>query len=431
MIAYEGFLRFIDNPLLIVGTMEEPKYTGEHNLEKKPSMVIEGDCFLVPGPVKMSESTLNSMSYPSITARGAEYRDIMAELNGLLRVAFHLSKSSFKKGEKSFEGDDGYAVIVVSGSGTAAMEMVIANRFSKEDTLLVPTNGKFGERVAEIADVFSNVTNMKFEWGKSFDLDLIDEELSANKYSAIAFCHNETSTGITQDAESLSLLAKKHEVPLIIDGITSVGGLPVYPSKWNAEAVVVGAQKCTAGPSGVAAIAINESYINSVIDKVNNGYISPTYYLNLIPALKKASDDQTPWTPAINLTIGWLSALKELNEEGLEQRWKRCEKLSKGVQKLFTDLGFTLFADSLQRSATVTAILYPEGIDDKWRTRLAEVYKTQIIGAQDHMKGNMFRIGSMGTTSLDEMIEGCKRMIACFTDFGLELPNLNVESYFQ
>ena len=278
---------------------------------------------------------------------------------------------------------------------------------------------------------FSEVNNMKFEWGKSFDLNLIDQELSTNKYSALAFCHNETSTGITQDAESLSILAKKHNVSLIIDGITSVGGLPVYPSKWDAEAVVVGAQKCTAGPSGVAAIAINESYINSVIDKSNMEGFRPTYYLNLIPALKKAGDDQTPWTPAINLTLGWVSALRELNEEGLEERWERCKNLSEGVQKLFVDLGFSLFADPLQRSATVTAILYPDGIDDEWRKRLAEVYKTQIIGAQDHMKGKMFRIGSMGTTRLDEMIEGCKRMITCFADFGLELPEVDVESYFQ
>lgn len=396
-----------------------------------PSINIEGDCFLVPGPVKMSENTLNSMSHPVITARGTEYRDVMAELNGLLRIAFNLTNSSFKRGERSFHGDDEYSIIVVSGSGTAAMEMVIANRFSKEDNILVPTNGKFGERVAEISSTFSNVNNLKFEWGCSFNLEEIEKELATKKYSALAFCHNETSTGITQDAEALSILAKKHNVAFILDGITSVGGVPVYPEKWGAEAIVVGAQKCTAGPSGVAAIAINNSFIDSVKKKHQNGELSPTYYLNLISALKKAPDDQTPWTPAINLTMGWVSALRELNEEGLENRWERCENLSKGVQKLFLDLGLDLFAEPSQRSATVTAILYPEGIDDEWRTRLANTYKTYVIGAQEHMKGKMFRVGSMGTTETSEMIEGCKRMIACFRDFGIELPNVDVESYFQ
>ena len=129
--------------------------------------------------------------------------------------------------------------------------------------------------------------------------------------------------------------------------------------------------------------------------------------------------------------MGWVSALRELNEEGLENRWERCENLSKGGQKLFLDLGLDLFAEPSQRSATVTAILYPEGIDDEWRTRLANTYKTYVIGAQEHMKGKMFRVGSMGTTETSEMIEGCKRMIACFRDFGIELPNVDVESYFQ
>jgi len=411
--------------------MPEATSTEKLDLHAPPSIKIEGECYLVPGPVKMSNETLNAMSKPVMTARGVEFRDIMAELNGLLRIAFNLSNSSFERGTKSYSGEDDYSIIVVSGSGTAAMEMVIANRFSKEDLLLVPTNGKFGERVAELANTFSQVNNLKFEWGKSFDLIAIENELATGKYSGLAFCHNETSTGITQDADALSMLAKKYNVSLILDGITSVGGLPVFPSKWDAEAVVVGAQKCTAGPSGVAAIAINNSFIEGMKTRKKSTGANPTYYLDLIPALKKATDDQTPWTPAINLVLGWLVALRELNEEGLENRWNRCEKLSQNVQKLFSDLGFTLFAEQGYRSSTVTAILYPEGIDDKWRTRLANTYKTHVIGAQEHMKGKMFRVGSMGTTNVNEMMEGCKRMIACFSDFGIDLPDLNVESYFQ
>ena len=421
----------LNNPQLTVGIMAEPTSSNEDFLNDGPSMEIKGDCFLVPGPVKMSENTLKSMSHPVITARGSEYRDIMAELNGLLRVAFNLSETSFERGNRSFQGDDGYSTIVVSGSGTAAMEMVIANRFSKKDNVLVPTNGKFGERVADITKEFSNAKHIDFGWGKSFDLNQLENELAEGNFSGLAFCHNETSAGITQDAEGLSGIAKKHNVALIIDGITSVGGLPVHPKKWDAEAVVVGAQKCTAGPSGVAAIAINNSFIGHVKEKNKTGELSSRYYLDLMPALKRAGDDQTSWTPAINLTIGWINALRELKEEGLEKRWERCENLSKGVQNLFSDLGFSFLADESQRSATATAILYPKGIDDKWRTRLVKHYQTQVIGGQDNLKGKMFRIGSMGITEKEEMIEGCKRMISCFSDFGINLPSINVESYFK
>ena len=154
-------------------------------------------------------------------------------------------------------------------------------------------------------------------------------------------------------------------------------------------------------------------------------------HVDILPALKKGDDDQTPWTPAINAAMGWSAALDSLKEEGLEERWDRCSTMAKGVRKLFLDLGFELLADEYSRSSTVTAIMYPDGIDDSWRSRLKEEYHTQVIGAQDHLKGKMFRIGSMGETPIAEMIEGCKRMITCFRDCGLELPEIDVEPYFK
>ena len=141
------------------------------------------------------------------------------------------------------------------------------------------------------------------------------------------------------------------------------------------------------------------------------------FYLDLIPALKKGDDEQTPWTPAINLAMGWSEALKILRHEGLESRWDKATKMANGVRNLFLDCGFELLADEQQRSDSVTAIMYPDGVDDKWRSRLKDVYHTQVIGGQDHLKGKMFRVGSMGETTLDEMIEGCKESVTMFQRF--------------
>ncbi len=394
-------------------------------------MSHEGDCFLVPGPVRMGQPCLDALGSPVITARGSEFRDVMAKLNSGLRYAFNLSPSSDERKNQSWTGDDGYKVIVVSGSGTAAMEMVMANRFRPNDRVLVPTNGKFGERVAEMGSRYCNVKHLKYEWGRAFDFGEIEEQLARGNWEALAICHNETSSGITQDAAELAEMCQRHGVAYILDGITSVGGLPVHPEKWGAEAVVVGAQKCTAGPSGIAAIAVNQNFVNRCKAIRNQDDANPTFYLDILSALKKGDDDQTPWTPAINPAMGWAAALEVLKEEGLENRWKRCEILAKGVRNLFIDLGFDLLADEYFRSSTVTAILYPEGIDDSWRTRLKEEYQTQVIGAQDDLKGKMFRVGSMGETPVTEMVEGCKRMIECFRSFGVELPDVNVESYFE
>ena len=315
---------------------------------------------------------------------------------------------------------------------TLGLSKAYDNKIILQDVSLeLPTNGIFGERVAEMGSRYCNVKHLKYEWGRAFDFGEIEEQLARGNWEALAICHNETSSGITQDAAELAEMCQRHGVAYILDGITSVGGLPVHPEKWGAEAVVVGAQKCTAGPSGIAAIAVNLNFVNRCKAIRNQDDANPTFYLDILSALKKGDDDQTPWTPAINPAMGWAAALEVLKEEGLENRWKRCEILAKGVRNLFIDLGFDLLADEYFRSSTVTAILYPEGIDDSWRTRLKEEYQTQVIGAQDDLKGKMFRVGSMGETPVTEMVEGCKRMIECFRSFGVELPDVNVESYFE
>lgn len=390
----------------------------------------DGDCFLVPGPVRMSRQCLEAMATPVITARGSEFRDVMADLNSGLRYAFNIAPSKPERKNQSWVGEDDYKVVVVSGSGTAAMEMVIANRFRPNDLVLVPTNGKFGERVAEMCSRFCNVKHIKYEWGRAFDLFELEQQLERKCYEALIICHNETSSGITQDAPAIAEMCQRHNTPFLLDGITSIGGLPVHPEQWGAEAAVIGAQKCTAGPSGIAAIAINSHFIERSKAIREQGECNPTFYLDLIPALKKGDDDQTPWTPAINLAMGWAGALNSLKQETLEGRWNRCEQLSKGVQKLFSHLGFELLADPFQRSNTVTAIMYPEGVNDSWRSDLKEKYQTQVIGAQDHLKGKMFRVGSMGETTVEEMVEGCKRMISCFKDHGVELSDVDVETFF-
>ena len=389
-----------------------------------------GDCFLVPGPVRMNQKCLDAMATPVITARGGEFRDVMAELNSGLRYAFNLSPSEPKKKTQSWAGDDDYKVMAVSGSGTAAMEMIIANRFRPNDLVLVPTNGKFGERVAEMCKRFCNVKHIKYDWGRAFDLYELEQQLERKCYEAVLICHNETSSGITQDAAAIAEMCSRYDTSFILDGITSIGGLPVDIVGWNVEAAAMGAQKCTAGPSGIAAIAFNSKFYERCKAIKEQDDVNALFYLDFISAYKKGDDDQTPWTPAINLAMGWAKALNTLKDEGLENRWNRCQQLSTGVQNLFLDLGFELLADISQRSATVTAIMYPDGIDDKWRSDLKEQYHTQVIGAQDHLKGKMFRVGSMGETTKEEMIEGCKRMLDCFRSHGHEIPQVDVESYF-
>ena len=358
------------------------------------------------------------------------FRKVMANLNSGLRYAFDLSPSQPEMKTQSWTGEDGYRVVVVSGSGTAAMEMVIANQFRNNDLVLVPTNGKFGERVADICRQFCNVKQLQYEWGRSFDLYELEQQLEQGLLRSAADLpqRNEQRHHAGRRSHRRNVRATRRFLHF---GRHHLGGRHARPSRqMESRGRGHGSPEMYGRPSGIAAIAVNEHCVERIKAIHQQGDANPRYYLDMISALKKGDDDQTPWTPAINLAMGWGAALNDLKTETNEARWARCETMAKGVRGLFTDLGFTLLADSGQRSNTVTAILYPEGVDDAWRTALKDKYDTQVIGAQDHLKGKMFRVGSMGETPVEEMIEGCKRMIACFRDFGVELNDVDVESYF-
>ena len=142
--------------------------------------------------------------------------------------------------------------------------------------------------------------------------------------------HNETSSGITRMLQP-SLKCAIGETSFILDGITSIGGMPVDIDGWNVEAAAMGAQKCTAGPSGIAAIAFNSKFYERCKTIKEQDDVNVLFYLDFISAYKKGDDDQTPWTPAINLAMVGES-LKVLKDEGLENRWNRCQNLATGVQ---------------------------------------------------------------------------------------------------
>ena len=193
----------------------------------------QGDCFLVPGPVRMNQACLDAMATPVITARGGRIGEVMAELNSGLRYAFNIAPSKPREKDPILGWDDDYKVMAVSGSGTAAMEMIIANGFRPNDLVLVPTNGKFGERVAEMCKRFCKVKHIRYEWGRAFDLYELEQQLARKCYEAVLICHNETSAGITQDAPAIAEMCDRYETPFILDGITSIGGLPVDLEAWN------------------------------------------------------------------------------------------------------------------------------------------------------------------------------------------------------
>lgn len=345
-------------------------------------MVMDG-LLMIPGPVKLHERIIKAMSSQMISHRSGDFERVFEYC---------------KNGLKPLFGTDG-DIAIISGSGTAGMEAAVAS-FSKIKKLTVIDNGKFGERFAKIGVRYTEVDHLKFEWGKSIELERIEKSL-ANGSEAVAFVHNETSTGILNPAKKIARIAKQYDALVIMDGITSVGGDEVKMDEWGVDVAVVGSQKCIGAPPGLSAVAINERAWEFYNEKV-------PYYLDLKAYVKKAESNQTPYTPAVPLFLALAEALKIIEEEGLENRIERHRKMAKATRAWALEANLELFPklnEHSEYSNTVTAIKMPEGITDKeLRGALREEYGITISGGQEHLKGKIFRIGHMGNVTKRDLM---------------------------
>ncbi len=363
-------------------------------------MDMMDNVFMLAGPVKIHPRVLREMSHPSIAHRSPEFTEVLGETRELLKYLFQADRE----------------VALLSGSGTAALEASITGIVDRDEKILCLENGKFGERLGEIASVFTNHKVVKADWGVHFDLDEVAAELETGEYRAIALCHNETSTAMTNDAAAIGRLAAKHDVRYLLDGITSVGGLEVKPEELGADLVVFGSQKCIAAPSGLAAVSISDR----LLDELNT---STSYYLNLKKhAIKLRDGSQTPYTPAIHLIMGFREALRMVKEEGLENRVAKFAAMGDATRAGAKALGFTLFPDEAYASNTCTAINYPEGLaDSDFRPPLWKKHNVIIAGAQAHIKGKVFRIGHMGLTRWTELVATFGAMESVLIDNGFDI----------
>ncbi len=363
-------------------------------------MDLQDNVFMLPGPVKIHPRVLAAMSVPSVAHRSKDFSAVNAEIRELLKYLF-----------KS-END----VAVMSGSGTAGLETAIVNLVNRDEKILTTGNGKFGERLGEIARIYTDPTDILTQWGEPIDLERIAVELETGMYKAVAVCHNETSTALTNPVEEVGKLARKHDVIFILDGITSVGGLDVDPERIGADIVVFGSQKCIAAPAGLAALSVSDRAKEVLHDDTS-------YYLNLNKHIKKLRDgDQTPYTPAIPLHLALREALRMVKEEGIDNRVSKIAAMADATRAAVKALDLDLFPNPDYASDTVTAIRYPDGISDAdFRGALLNDYNVIVAGAQAEIKGKVFRIGHMGICSWTDLVATFGAIEAVLTRLGYDL----------
>ena len=358
---------------------------------------------MLPGPTTVDPRVLAAMSKAVVNHRGAKYGEILTETTELMSKVFQTPNKSY----------------LLTGSGTAAMETAVANTVAPGEKMLNIVGGKFGERFMKIAQTHGiDAQELAVEWGTAVSPKQIAETLDENEdIKAITVVHNETSTGVAAPIEEIGKVMKNYDALYIVDTVSSLGGDYVDVEKFGIDVCVTGSQKCLAAPPGMAAITLSDDAWKAVDNVETN-----TFYLDLKAARKSGDKNppETPYTPSVSLTYAMNEALKIVMEEGLENRVARHHKAAKASVAAVKALGLELFADEAVSSATVTAVKIPEGVTDaEFRGTTRDKYGVELAGGQDHLKGNVFRIGHMGCISYKELVQ-------TFAAIGMTLKGLGV-----
>ncbi len=328
-----------------------------------------------PGPTSVPEEVLLEMAKPVFHHRTQEYRTLFAAVNKNLQEVLQTKNP----------------VVTIAGSGTAGFEAAMINTIPQGGSVLALSNGKFAERWVTIAKRNKcQVTELKAEYGHAVKPEAVAAALAGKKFDAVTLCHSETSTCTRNDLQAIAGLVRATDAILIVDGITSVGAIPVKPDEWGVDMLVTGSQKALMLPPGLAFVSVSEK-ARKKIETV----VQPNLYLSLPHYLKSLAENDVPWTPAVTLVRGLNKALEMIVQEGMANVWRRTAGLARATRAAAVAMGLKVFSQDPVDS--VTGIYYPAGFDDKaFRGALRKEFNMNTAAGQGSMEGKIFRISHMG-----------------------------------
>jgi aspartate aminotransferase-like enzyme len=347
----------------------------------------------IPGPTPIPDEILQTMSKQMINHRGPQFAEMIHKVTDNLKDIFQT------------KGD----VFLLTCSGTGGMEAAIVNTLSPGDKVLSAANGAFGDRFADIAELFgAQVERLSFEWGTAVDPQEVRRSLSKDAgIKAVLVTHNETSTGVTSDLAAISAVVREYEKLLIVDAISSLGSIDLPTDKWGCDVVITGSQKGWMAPPGLAMVSVSERAWQAQAQAK-----MPKFYWDFAKAKKFLEKGQTPWTPSVSTFYALDAALELFQREGLKNIFARHARIALKARGGVKSLGLSLFPNDICASNTITAVKVPEGLDSKKLLKiLREEYNTVLAGGQQRLDGKIFRIGHLGYVTegdIDTVMESLK-----------------------
>jgi len=356
---------------------------------------------LGPGPSNADPRVLQAIARPPLSHLDPLYLELMNEVQEMLRYAWQT---------------DNRFTIPVSGTGSAAMEATIANTVEAGETVVVGVIGYFGKRLVDMCGRYgAKVVEVSAPWGEALSLDTLTQAVEQHKPAVLALVHAETSTGVQQPLDGIGDLCRAHDCLLLLDTVTSLGGVPLKLDEAKVDLAYSCSQKGLSCPPGLGPFTMGpraEEKLDRRSTKV------PNWYLDM-SGLKSYWGSQRTYhhTAPVNMNYGLREALRLLCEEGLENSWARHRRNSEQLWAGLERMGLELHVPLSHRLPTLTTVKIPDGVDGKaFATHLLNKHGVEIGNGLGDLAGRVWRVGLMGTNSKPENVERLLNLL------DLELP---------
>ena len=352
---------------------------------------------ITPGPTPIPPQVAAAMSLPLIHHRSPDFKLLLSQtLAGLGRV-FATSQP----------------VLMFAGSGTSAMESAVSNLLAPGDRVLVASAGNFGERWLKIVRAYGlEPDHLSLEWGEKLDADQIAER--AQGCTAVYVTHSETSTGVVHDIRSIAEALRPTGALLVVDAVSSLGGVELATDAWGVDVVVSGSQKALMTPPGLAFASVSER----AWQLADRGGL-PRFTLDWATTRDAQADSSTAFTPPVTLVAGLSAAITLLENEGFEAAWSRNRRLALATREGAKAIGLELFSPDDDSSAMVTAVRMPEGVDgQKVYALLRDRHGVVLAGGQGPLRGRVIRVGHMGYMNDFDIITALSALEMALAEIG-------------
>jgi alanine-glyoxylate transaminase / serine-glyoxylate transaminase / serine-pyruvate transaminase len=355
---------------------------------------------LGPGPSNAHPVVLQAMNTSPIGHLDPAFLTLMDEIQSLLRYVWQTQNP---------------LTIAVSGTGTAAMEATIANAVEPGDVVLVGVSGYFGNRLVDMAGRYGAIVQqISKPWGQVFSLAELRSAMETHRPRILALVHAETSTGARQPLEGVADLCREFDCLLLLDTVTSLGGVPVYLDQWGVDLAYSCSQKGLGCSPGASPFTISDRALEKVQQrstKVANWYLDMT-----LLGKYWGSDRVYHHTAPVNLYYALREALRLLAEEGIEQSWQRHRKNAEYLWSGLEEMGLKLHVEQEFRLPTLTTVKIPSGVDGKEISRkLLNEFDIEIGGGLGELAGKVWRVGLMGFNSrqdtVDRLLEALRQVL--------------------